>query len=132
MTYRFHSKYIAIISLLLAACQTVDFGASSYMGQSPLQLRHIQTSASTYYIESRGNGFSNYEMLTTFFLQRAKELCNGDPKTVNIKQGQTVPNGKLPDIRIASCYTGGFCQGDQAAFPLIFGEVECTKRFQIN
>jgi hypothetical protein len=118
-------RSIVFVSLGLLVSGCADFGARSFTGQAPLALREKELSPGVYYIEAQGNGWSKFEMLTKFTKDRARLLCGGEPKSIELQPGRTVPDGKLPGIRIDSCYTHGFCPGDQAGFPLVYGNIIC-------
>jgi len=120
------STLLAASSALLTACSTVDFGMESRVNNAPQLLRHKQTSQKTYYIESLGSGFSKRSMLANFFEVRAKELCVSGVKNTEMHNGNRYPDGKLPDVRMNSCFEGSFCQADYAGFPLVYGTVNCN------
>ena len=111
---------------MLVGCSTTDFGVSSITAQAPFKLRHKQTSENSYYIESMGNGFASYEMLTKFFEARANELCANSVANTATKRGRAYPDAQLPDVRPESCYTGR-CHIDKARAPLVYGEAKCGK-----
>ena len=111
---------------ILAGCSSIDFGVSSVIAQAPFKLRHKQISENSYYIESMGNGFASYEMLTKFFNARATELCVNSVAITTSKRGRAYPDAQLPEVRPEECYTGR-CHIERARAPLVYGEARCDK-----
>jgi len=119
-----------LLSLGLSGCSALkvtgpDNGFIETLQGAPFHERFKQTAERTFYVEEMGNGFSSHEKLEPFFLKKADALCHGSVARTLYKFGRRYPDGRLPDIRMEECFTGSFCQGTHARFPLVFGVVEC-------
>jgi hypothetical protein len=113
------------VAILLSGCAGMEYGASSILGSAPMSERHSKTGQSTYYIEILGNGAATHRTLLTFFEAKANELCNGLIESRTYNYGNRFPHGRLEDIRLDSCLSGGFCNRTQASWPLVYGAVQC-------
>jgi hypothetical protein len=117
-----------VASLCIAAlggCALPEGGASAYVGNAPFAERFAKVAERTYYIEVLGNNLASHQTLLAFFQKKADELCKGNYESRNYSYGNRFPNGRLPDIRLDSCISGGFCNRTQAAWPLVYGTVQC-------
>jgi hypothetical protein len=109
----------------IGGCAFPEGGASAYVGNAPFAERFAKTGERTYYIEVLGNNAASHYTLFTFFQKKADELCKGNTESSNHSFGNRFPNGRLPDIRLESCMSGGFCNRTQASWPLVYGTVQC-------
>jgi len=119
---------IALLAILLASCASKfdQFSISALASNKPFLERHKQVAANKYYIEEMGNGFSDHQALEPFFTKKAEELCTTGVLSMQQHRGTRFPNGRLDDIVMETCFTGGWCNATLARFPLVYGTVECV------
>jgi len=117
----------SLAAVLLAGCALPEGGPAAFTGDAPFAVRHEQVSQNQYYIEVLGNNAAKHPTLATFLVKKADELCPSGHDAPSYAFGNRFPHGRLQDIKMQSCWSGGHCNRTQAAWPLVAGTVNCKQ-----
>jgi hypothetical protein len=117
----------SLFACIIQGCATGpdQYNLATATGKSAFHERHTQIAENRFYIEELGNGFSNHENMEVLFKLKADQLCTSGVASLKISRGTRYPDGKLPDVVMEGCYSGGLCNARHARFPLVFGFAEC-------